>query len=311
MFLQNMYTAFTQVAILILLSLVGFTCHKGGLFTDKAAKACNGLLFYIVTPAVICKSFLGLERSAENLKLLLWALLASVAFHAFAAVLVHFCFNKSPSGGVYKFASMYGNVGYMGIPLSAAVLGDTGVFICSVVVLVFNIFCFTHGTAVMDRSEKNKINLFKMFVNPGTIGLALGLPLFLFGITLDILPTLIKEPLNHIANLNAPLAMVMLGTYLAATDLGKIFKIPENYFVLLIKLILLPAVMLGASYLLGIRGDLLVALTLMACVPTASNTVMFAAQFGKDTGRAGMTIAFDSVASILTMPVWIAVAQSL
>ena len=308
MFLQNMYTAFTQVAILILLAMVGFICHKGGLFTDKAAKSCNGLLFYIVTPAVICKSFLGLERSAENLKLLLWALLAAVAFHAFAAVLVHFCFNKSPSGGVYKFASMYGNVGYMGIPLSAAVLGDTGVFICSVVVLVFNIFCFTHGTAVMDRSEKNKINLFKMLVNPGTIGLVLGLPLFLFNVAL---PKLIQEPLTHLANLNAPLAMVMLGTYLAATDLGKIFKIPENYFVLLIKLILLPAVMLGASYLIGIRGDLLVGLTLMACVPTASNTVMFAAQFGKDTGRAGMTIAFDSVASVLTMPVWIALAQSL
>ncbi len=308
MFLSNMYTAFSQVTILILLALVGFACHKGGLFTDQVAKACNGLLFYIVTPAVICHSFLKLERSPETLKLLGWTLIAAVLFHLFAVVLTRFLFNRSPHGSVYKFASMYGNVGYMGIPLSQAVLGSTGVFICSVVVFVFNLFCFTHGAAVMDRSKGGRINVFKLLVNPGTIGLVLGLPLFLFGVKL---PHLIYEPLNHLANLNAPLAMVMLGTYLAATELGSIFKIKENYFVLLIKLIALPAVTIGVSYLCGIRGDLLVGFTLMSCVPTASNTVMFAAQYGQDTGRASMSIAFNTIASILTMPVWIALAQSL
>lgn len=308
MFLQNMYTAFTQVAILILLAVVGFACHKGKLFTAQTAKACNGLLFYIVTPAVICHSFIKLERSADTLKLLGIAVAAATLFHFFAAIPVKFLYNKSSASKVYKFASMYGNVGYMGIPLSQAVLGSTGVFISSVVVFVFNIFAFTHGASIMNPSKDGKINVFKMLVNPGTIGLAMGLPLFLFDINL---PTLIHEPLTHIANLNAPLAMVMLGTYLADTELGKVFKISENYFVLLIKLIALPALTVGVSRLCGIRGDLLVGLTLMSCVPTASNTVMFAAQFGEDTGRASMAIAFTSIASIITMPIWIALAQSL
>lgn len=308
MFLNNMWTAFNQVTILIILSMVGFACHKGKLFTAQVSKACNGLLFYIVTPSVICHSFLKLERSAQTLKLLGWTLIGSVLFHLFAMLLTRLLFNKSPHASVYKFAAMYGNVGYMGIPLSQAVLGSTGVFICSVVVFVFNLFCFTHGSAIMDRSGGGRINTFKLLVNPGTIGLALGLPLFLFDINL---PLLIYEPLGHLANLNAPLAMVMLGTYLADTDLGEIFKIKENYFVLLIKLIILPAATIGVSYLCGIRGDLLVGLSLMACVPTASNTVMFSAQYGQDTGRASMVIAFSSIVSILTMPVWIALSQSL
>ena len=308
MFLSNMWTAFNQVAILILLALVGFCTHKFGLFTEKTSKLCNGLLFYIVTPSVIAHSFLKLERSADTLKLLLWTMLGSALFHIGAIVLTRFLFNRSPHAAVYKFASMYGNVGYMGVPLSQAVLGSTGVFICSVVMFVFNLCCFTHGATVMDRAKQGKINLFKLFINPGTIGLAMGLPLFLFDVTL---PSILYEPLNHLANLNAPLAMLMLGTYLAATDLGKIFKIPENYFALLIKLIVLPAATIGVCYLCGVRGELLVGLTLMSCVPTASNTVMFSAQYSQDTGRASMTIAFSSIASIFTMPVWIALAQSL
>ena len=129
--------------------------------------------------------------------------------------------------------------------------------------------------------------------------------------TPEALPAIIEGPLGHLANLNTPLAMLMLGTYLAGTDLKRIFKIPENYLTIFIKLLVLPAATLGVAFLLGIRGDLLVGLAIMSCVPSASNTVMFAAQYGRDTGRAGMAIACTSTLSIITMPIWIALAQSL
>ncbi len=308
MFLQNMWTAFSQVAMLAVLAAVGFFSHLGGLYTEKIAKTCNGLLFYIVTPCVICHSFTRLERSESTMKLLGAALLGGILFHLFGVLLTRFLFNKSSAPAVYKYAAMYGNVGYMGIPLSQAVLGEIGVFICSVVVFIFNLFAFTHGAAIMDRNQGGKINLFKILVNPGTIGIVMGLPLFLLNVRL---PQILDQPLTHLANLNTPLAMLMLGTYLANTDLKRIFKIKENYSTMLIKLILLPAVTIGVSYLCGIRGDLLVGLTLLACVPTASNTVMFAAQFGQDTGRASMAIACSNLLSILTMPIWIALAQSI
>ncbi|MBR5783261.1 MAG: AEC family transporter [Clostridia bacterium] len=306
MFLQNMWIAFSQVAILALLAMVGFFCHKGGLFTDKVAKLCNGLVFYIVTPSVVCHSFLQLDPSADTLKLLLFAMIGGFAFHLFGVILTGFMFNRSPAPAVYKYAAMYGNMGFMGIPLSQALLQSTGVFICSVMIFIFNLFCFTHGASIMNKGVK--INLFKILVNPGTIGIALGLPLFLLNVEL---PKILLQPLTHLSNLNTPLAMIMLGAYLGATKLSSIFKIKENYIVLVIKLIFLPAVTIGVSYLLGIRGNLLVGFALMSCVPTATNTVMFAAQFGQDTGRSSMSIALSNLASIITMPLWIALAQSL
>ncbi len=308
LFLENMWTAFTQVSILVILALLGFITHRTGLFTEKASRACTGLLFYIVTPCMIANSFLQLSRSAETLKLLGWTLVAAVLFHLLGALITRFCFNRSAEDGVYKFASMYGNVGFMGIPLFQAVLGDKGVFICSVIIFVFNFFCFTHGATLMRRTGNGGTKWIKILLNPGTIGLAMGLPLFLLDVDL---PILLSDPLRYLSSLNTPLAMLMLGTYLGATELGKILKIKENYGVLLLKLILLPAITLGVSYLVGVRGLLLIGFTIMACVPTATNTVLFAAQFERDTGRASMAIAFCSIASVLTMPIWIALAQLL
>ena len=57
LFLQNVQTAAMQVAVLYVLVAVGFVCDKTGLYTEKAARLTNDLLFYIVTPAIIIQSF--------------------------------------------------------------------------------------------------------------------------------------------------------------------------------------------------------------------------------------------------------------
>lgn len=306
MFIQNLVITSTQVLVLAILATVGYFCHKSGLFTETASKKCTGLLFYIITPSVIAQSFTKLERSEQTLRLFGTALLATVIFYILNAVLVHFIFNKSSAGAVYKYATMYGNIGYMGIPLSQAIFGDMGVFVTSVAVFTFNAFAFTHGVIIMGGREH--MNLKKLLFNPGTIGILMGLPLFLWSGSIS---PIIMQPLTHLANLNTPFAMIVLGTFLASTKLLDTFKIPENYALLGFKLILVPAVTFAVCALFGIRGTLLGGLTLMACAPSATNTVIFAAQFGQDTGRASMCTALTSVCSIVTIPIWLALAQTI
>ena len=71
-----------------------------------------------------------------------------------------------------------------------------------------------------------------------------------------------------------------------------------------------PLVMLGLLKLTGIvSGTLLTACIIQASAPSANNTVMFSAKYGRDTGVASKTVAFISFASVLTMPVMIALTQ--
>lgn len=310
MFLQNVQTAAMQVAILYIIVAIGFICDRVGLYTEKAARLTNDLLFYIVTPAIIVQSFTSIVYTPESLRNLLLSFLGGTVLHV-AAILISFPFFRKGdkrTSNVYKFACVYGNVGYMALPLAAAVLGDEGVFFCSGVLIPFNIFAFTHGVHLMSSTSgsKTKFNVKSLFFNPGVISVVIGMPLFLLHVTL---PRIVAEPVSYIASLNTPLAMLMFGTYLSKTNLRKMFFRKETYFVAFLKLIVLPAVMLGGLKLLQIPSVLCTALLISASAPTANNTVMFATKYGNDTAAASQTIAVVSFLSVLTMPLFIAAAQ--
>lgn len=305
LFFHYMATAFLQVAILAVMIAIGFICDKTRLFTQETSRKCNDLLFYIITPAVIINSFLEMEFDPRQVKLFLLAAAIAVIFHAAGAFLVWPLYRGS--GGlrpIFQYASMYGNVGYMGLPLAGAVAGSAGVFYASAAVVVFNIFAFTHGIRLMDK--KSRFQLWKLLVNPGSIGIIIGLPLFLLRVRL---PAIIASPISSIGSLNTPLAMLMFGTYLANTDLLGMFRQKENYLVAFLKLLAMPLSAIGIMYLCGVRGPLLVTAAVFCSAPTANNTVMFAAKYGHDTGVASKAAGFTSVLSVVTMPVCIALAD--
>lgn len=306
MFLENLLATAQQVVILYILIAIGFVADKTGLYTEKASKLNTNLLFYIITPMVIVNSFTTIDNSPENLKNFGIAALCGVAIHVIGMILTLPFFNKGEKDtvGIYKYAAIYGNCGYMALPLANAVLGAQGVFYCSAVIMVFNIFCFTHGIYIMG-AQQGKFDLKKLFINPGTIGVALGLPLYLSGIEL---PTVIASPVSSLAALNTPLAMLIFGTYIAHTDLKTIFTDKNIYLVSFIKLISIPLIMIGLFRLLGLPQTLAMAISISASAPSANNTVILAGKYGMNTGAASKTVALVSFFSILTMPVMIALA---
>ena len=310
MFLQNVQTAGMQIAILYVLVAVGFVCDRLSVYTEKAARLSNDLMFYIVTPAIILRSFTTMAYTPETLHALLLSFLGGTALHVLAILLSLPFFRKGDkrTSSVYRFACIYGNVGYMVLPLANAVLGEKGVFFCSGVLIPFNIFLFTHGVRLMSshRGEKTGFSVKQLILNPGVISVLLGLPLFLLSVSL---PRVLSEPIEHLASLNTPLAMLMFGTYLSKTDLRHLFVRPQMYLAALLKLIVLPAVLLVGFKLCGISGELLTAMLISASAPTANTTVMFAAKYDCDTEAASQTVAVVSFLSVLTMPLFIAAAQ--
>lgn len=312
MFFQNVLVASEQVAILYILVAVGAIADKIGVYTEKVAKSCTDLLFYIITPAVIIESFCSLEYNPETAKSLFVAIGCGFVLHIVSAAISSLVFNKcgKDESCIYKYSCAYGNCGYMALPLAEAVLGNEGVFYCSAVIISFQIFSFTHGIYTITKGkdgEKVKFDLKKLILNPGVISVIIGLPLFLLSVDL---PRIIASPVGYIASLNTPVAMLIFGTYIANTDFKTVFKNWRIFAVALVKLIILPLVLLAAFRLVGIAGTLLVALSISAGAPTANNTVMFAAKYDRNTGLASQTVAIVSFISIITLPVMIALAQA-
>lgn len=309
MFFENVKIAAQQVGILYIIVLVGVICDKIGLFTEKTAKACTDLLFYIITPCVIIRSFLTQEFTKDSGIKLLIAVGCGFLMHFVAILLNTPLYRKGDKEKniIFRYSSIYGNVGYMTLPLTEAILGTEGVFYCSAVVMAFNVVSFTHGVYIMN-SDGGKFNLRKLVLNPGVISVLIGLPLFLLKVNL---PELVDQPVSYIASMQTPVAMLIFGTFLAHTRLDDILKHKKILIVTFMKLIVLPAVMIGIYKLFGLSGTLLVALTISSCAPTANNTVMFAAKYNKDTSLAAQVVAIVSFISVITMPLIIAAVQTL
>lgn len=308
MFLDNVKQAATQVSILYIMIAVGFICDKAKLFTEKTARALVNFLLYLVVPCMLVRSFTKIELTRHNFLMFLLSMVLAFATHFISIALnIPFFRKKNDENPIYKYASIYGNVGFMALPLASEILGDEGVFYCANGVIAFNIITFIHGVKIMSR-EKYKLNIKSLLLNPGIISVVIGLPLFLLQVKL---PVLIAQPLSYIAELNTPLAMLIFGTYLANTDLKTMFTDKNTYLTAFIKLLAMPLLCVGIYRLCGVTGTLLVACAITACVPSANNTFMFASKFGRDAGLASKTVALVSFFSIITMPVVIAIAQSL
>lgn len=309
MFIQNMSMAAQQVAILYLIVAVGFIADRIGIFKQTTAKLSNDLLFYVITPVVIVQSFLNMEFNKETISLFLLAFVCMFTTLVVGIFIVIPFFRKDKeNSSIYKYAVSYGNMGYMALPLCQSLLGSEGVFYCSAGVVAFNILSFVHGIWLMKKGTENDegFKIKTIILNPGVLSVAVGLPLFISGIEL---PEIINGAVTHIANLNTPLAMIFLGTYIANSDLKAMFKQKQNYLVALLKLLVLPVIMFAIFKLIGLSGIIITACMISASVPSATNTVMFAAKYGKDTGVASTVVAFCSLLSVLTIPVMIALSR--
>ena len=306
LFIENMSSAATQVFTLFIIVAAGFVADKTGVFTEKTAKACTDLLFYIITPVVIIRSFLTMEFDREKLTGFFLALGCGILTHTVGIVLSLPFFRKSSVDKkcVYKFASVFGNMGYMCLPLAQSVVGTEGVFYCSAGVVAYNIMAFTYGVWLMSHEKREyKFTPKSLLLNPGVLAVIVGLPLFMLKVKL---PTVLDSATAHIGNMNSPLAMLILGTYIANSDIKTLFKVKEYYLILLLKQICMPIIMITLYRLVGFEGNFLTAIGISCSAPAATNTVMFAAKYDADSRTASKVVAFCTFMAVFTMPVMIA-----
>ncbi|MCL2445212.1 MAG: AEC family transporter [Oscillospiraceae bacterium] len=322
-FLQNALIVLRQLIMLYLIVAVGVLAERMKWFPENVAKRCAQLLMYVVAPCIIIRSFLVMEYSPEILRNLGIALLGGLLLHGLGIAISWHAFRgkKNPdTDPILHYGSIYGNNGYMGLPLAQAMVGDIGVFYVSIVVLTFSMFAFTHGMFVMsgaavrnpqagDRNQGiARFEWKKLLFNAATLAVLVGFPLFLFRVPV---PELVRWPIDTIARMNTPLAMLMFGTFLSRTRFNSMLRNKKVLLTGLIKLFITPSIVLTA--LLALRADrtLVHALMIPAAAPSANNTVVFAALHDRDAGYAAQVVSLISLVSIITMPTMIALALSL
>ena len=228
-----------QVAVMFLLMMVGYAAFRAKLVNSQGVKQISNVALYVATPAMVLNSFLA-EFEMQKLVRAGWTFLFSGITFLFGLILVKTVFRKLNNVG--KFAVLFSNVGFMGIPLVQMVLGQEYVFYMAMVVAMMTLLTFTYGMYLVS-GDRAMMSLKKVMTNPPIIAVFLGLLIYCLQIPV---PSVLQRTFSMLSGTTAPLSMMVLGCYLAEADLKAVLREKGTYLILLGRLVLVPVLVLAA-----------------------------------------------------------------
>jgi predicted permease len=293
-------TALYQIGIMFILILVGILCFKLKLIDQEINKKLSDMVLMLVNPLVI---FVTYQRQfeAELLKGLLISIGLALATHFFSIGIGAMIFKKGKgkSGtAIERFALVYSNCGFIGIPLVNGLFGSEGVFYLTAYMTVFNLLVWTHGVILMTgRTDRKSIR--HALLSPSVIATITGFLFFMFKI---MLPQILIDSLTYIGNMNTPLAMMVAGITIAQTDIKQLLGKLRIYYISFLKLLFVPVVMLLLFQFLPLPRVLILTSVLAAACPTAATINLFSIRYDKDYLYASEIFAVTTILSMLTIP---------
>lgn len=293
-----------QIAIMALLIAVGWVLRRKNFLSEQGTKELGAILLRIIIPCVIVKSYIVPYSRERLLELALSAGLALLGFIA-AMLIAYAVYGKRRR--IENFAAAFCNAGFIGIPLAQAAIGEDGVFYVAASVALLNLFQWTYGVYIM-TDRRDAIRAKTIATNPVVIAIVVGVVLFVGRIPV---PEILTSTLGYIAGMNTPVAMILMGTYLARVSWRELLD-RRAYSCVLLRLVVIPAVVLVLFWLLPVSNTAVVmAVFLAAATPVGANICVFAQQYNSDYPFSVVTVCLSTLLSVVTVPLLSTLAQVL
>lgn len=288
-----------QILIMFILILIGYISFKIRFIDKELNKKLSDLLLFLVSPFLIFNSYQR-DFSSELLKGLLISIGLAVLTHLAGIVIAYVVLRVRDNDDVVieRFAAMYSNCGFIGIPIINGIYGSEGVFYITAYITIFNLFVWTHGLIMMNGIQDRR-TMIKTLISPTLISIILGF--VFFGLQIK-LPPILNSSMKYIADMNTPLAMLIAGVTIAQTNIVKIFFKARIYLVVLLKLMVIPVVVLLLYSRLPIEPTVLTTAILAAACPTAATGTLFAIRYNKNALYSSEIFAMTTLLSLITIP---------
>ena len=282
---------------------LGFFFRKIKVLDDRSTSAMSSLTLNAACPCLIFSSIVSMDSSCKgDVGLLMIIGVAIYVFLAAAGLITSRLLAGSSKSLFYMYLALilFGQVGFMGFPLAEAFYGVLGVSYMGILNIHFTVLMFTLGIYLISKSAGRSASFDpKKMINSSTVGIVISVSLFMFDVRV---PELILAPINFIGQLMSPLAMIIVGSTLAAYPLKKMFSNPKYYVVAVLRLAVLPAIAFLVLHRLYGTSALTVVSTISIGVPPAATITMMAVTYGGDSETASLCSSLTTILSIITIP---------
>lgn len=292
---------FQQMIIICLLMLTGYIIYKKGLVGDAVSPGISAIVVNVCNPAMLIHSCLERDPAITNEKLLLslggGAIIYAVLI-ASSVIIPRILRVEKKWKNHYALMCIFGNTGFIGIPLILAVLGERALIYTVVINVYYSLFFYTYGY-YLAGGEDTSFQPEKL-INIGNISLVIAVVLFL---TQPKVPLLIEQTLGYMANATILLAILVIGISLARTDFRSIFTEKKLYLFIVLRFILTP-VLLAMVLKLFIKDELMLGvLVILSAVPVGNLPLMRVEETGGDGTVLAKGTILSTVLAVITVPI--------
>jgi len=283
----------------MILIVLGYGLAKGGMISPKTRAELVNLVLYVFLPCNILMSFpKGL--TPDMIKQSLMVLLAASILQVIAFILNKVLYRWLPPGrqNILKYATITNNATVMGLSILSAVHGSIGVFLGSIYLIPGRIVLLTAGIALFTQDKKSK-GAVRVLTHPCMIAVVLG---FAYSFAPFELPVFLSDAIRWVGDITRVLPMIIVGTILCEVKPKEALDIHCFYYSF-IRLFAIPAALFGILSLLRIEPMVISVSVLLASMPAATVTAMFAEKYDQDKAFASKTVFVSTVLSILTLPI--------
>ena len=305
--MDGVTSAVTQMIILLAIAAAGYGSAKRGMLDEHTNQKLTKLLMNVTLPCMMLASVYGLDASEAGI-LVPWAFaLATAQFFLMllcGVVIVFVLRVPKADRKYYLFMAVATNNGFIGIPVTAAILGAPSVIFASIFVMVANVFLFSVGFAILASGTGEKFAIpWKAIASPSMFASLAALGLFFAGIQL---PGVVQESLELLGGITSPVSMLVVGSIMAQTNFKDIVGELRLYPFIILKQLIAPALLFAAYTALGLNPLLIGVFTIMFAMPVGAMTPTFVEQFNGNATLAAKGTVLTTLGSFVVLPVLLA-----
>lgn len=294
----------------ILMVAVGIFAWRAHIVSGDFDKQLTAFVMDLALPCMIIRSMSG-AFSWEELKncgrlvviaLAMWAVTFALGQLAYRLM------GRTASARIMRFAMLYTNFTFVGIPVMEALYGDSGVFYFVVFLVPYRMIYYSSAEPLLsppglERKGRSWAERLKGWSAPPVAAVFIGLALY---ITQLPLPAPLSGAISSLGSCASPLGMVLCGISLGKYDFRRLLR-PRYLWTPLVRNLLLPALSLGLCLLAGLEPELARVVVVFSALPTASLLAAFTIQYDPDQEsqfQAAATVLLSTLLSAFTIPLW-------
>ena len=281
--------------------LTGFIIRRLGILDTKTFGSLNSMIFKVFIPVMLFINIYESDfTSSLDIPLLLYALLAVIAFYLLLCTIVPKFVRTRPDASVMIQGIYRSNLVLFGITVGTNIYPnrDIGVIaaLSAFVVPLYNILSVILFESFRGQKASFRRALKGIVTNPLVIGGVLGILFSLSGVKI---PSVFENTLVQMGEMASPFALICLGGMLSFRSMRHHRK--KLGVVIAGRLFIVPIIGLAVGILLGYRDVELVGLLAVFASPTAVASGPMAQAMGGNGQLAGEIIATTSAGCIVSI----------